>query len=380
MNLTATVVRRCLQTCAVVAGPLLLLVAGPASATAETPDGFVQTNLVSDQPGVAATTDPNLVNAWGLVSSPTSPWWLNDNGTGLSTLYSGAGAIVPLVVSIPAPAGAPASLIPGPSGIVFNGVSTNFIVSNGTTSGSAAFIFSTEDGTISGWSPGVDRTHAIKVVDNNDNNTGAVYKGLAMGTANGATFLFATNFRSGHVDVFDTAFKPVDMGRDAFRDRFIPDDFAPFGIANIGGNLFVTFAKQNATKDADVAGRGNGFVDEFSTSGKLMRRIATRGVLDSPWGLVVAPAGFGKVGGDLLVGNFGNGRVHAFNLGPMGDPFPAHFAGTLENAQEKPLVIDGLWALQFGNGAGAGPTTTLFFTAGPAAQTHGLFGTLLPQS
>jgi uncharacterized protein (TIGR03118 family) len=379
VHLTASVVRRCLRTCAAIAGPFLLLTAGTASASAATADGFVQTNLVSDQPGVAATTDPNLVNAWGLVASATSPWWVSDNGTGLSTLYTGAGAIVPLVVGVPAPAAAPAGLIPGPSGIVFNGT-TDFTVSNGTKSGAAVFIFSTEDGTISGWSPGVDRTHAIRAVDDFGGGAGAVYKGLALGTIAGNQFLFATNFRSGHVDVFDTAFKPVDLGRRAFQDEHIPDDFAPFGIRNIGGNLFVTFAKQNATRDADVAGQGNGFVDEFNTSGRLLRRIAIRGVLDSPWGLAVAPAGFGRVGGDLLVGNFGNGRIHAFDLGPAGEDDLAHFEGTFENAQGRALVIDGLWALQFGNGAAAGPANTLFFTAGPAAQTHGLLGSLVPQS
>jgi uncharacterized protein (TIGR03118 family) len=379
LHLTASVVRRCLRTCAAVAGPFLLLSAGTASANAAAPDGFVQTNLVSDQAGVAATTDPNLVNAWGLVASPTSPWWVSDNGTGLSTLYTGAGAVVPLVVNVPPPANAPAGLIPGASGIVFNGT-TDFAVSNGTASGPGAFIFSTEDGAISGWNPTVDRTHAIRVVDNFGGGKGAVYKGLALGTAAGKQFLFATNFRSGGVDVFDTAFKPVDLGRRAFRDQFIPDEFAPFGIANIGGNLFVTFARQNATKDADVAGRGNGFIDEFDTSGKLLRRIAARGALNSPWGLAVAPAGFGRVGGDLLVGNFGDGRIHAFNLGAAGEDDRARFAGTFENAQGRALVIDGLWALQFGNGAGAGPTSTLFFTAGPAQQTHGLLGTLVPQA
>jgi uncharacterized protein (TIGR03118 family) len=379
VQLTASVVRRCLRTCAAVAGPFLLLTAGTASASAAGADGFVQTNLVSDQPGVAATTDPNLVNAWGLVASKTSPWWVSDNGTGLSTLYNGAGAIVPLVVSVPAPAGAPAGFVPGPSGIVFNGTA-DFTVSNGTTSGPAIFIWSTEDGTISGWNPGVDRTHAVRVVDNFGGGAGAVYKGLALGTIAGKQFLFATNFRSGNVDVFDTAFKPVNLGRRAFQDEFIPDDFAPFGIANIGGNLFVTFAKQNATRDADVAGQGNGFVDEFDTSGRLLRRIAIRGVLDSPWGLTVAPAGFGRFGGDLLVGNFGNGRIHAFDLGPAGEDDLAHFEGTFENAQGHALVIDGLWSVEFGNGAGAGPTGTLFFTAGPDAQNHGLLGSLVPQS
>jgi uncharacterized protein (TIGR03118 family) len=261
---------------------------------------------------------------------------------------------------------------------VFNG-GTNFTVSNGTASGVAAFIFDTEDGTISGWSPGVDRTHAIKVVDNFNGGKGAVYKGLALATnSQGQQQLFATNFRSGRIDVFDSTFKQVQEPRSAFFDPFLPRGFAPFNIALIQNNLFVTYAKQNATKDADVAGPGNGFVDVFNTDGRFLRRFASRGLLDSPWGLTVAPAGFGGLGGDLLVGNFGNGRIHAFKMG-SGDG-AGRFDGTLDNAQGRPLVIDGLWALEFGNGGTAGPTSTLFFTAGPNGETHGLFGSLLPSS
>jgi uncharacterized protein (TIGR03118 family) len=371
--------RRLRALAALVAMPVVLL-AATTDAGAASGTNFAQANLIADQAGVAKTTDPHLVNAWGLVAGPTSPWWVSDNGTGLSTLYSGAGAIVPLVVGIPAPAGAPANLVPGPSGIVFNG-GTNFAVSNGTASGPAAFIFDTEDGTISGWNPGVDRTHAIKVVDNFGGGKGAVYKGLALASnSKGQQELFATNFRAARIDVFDSSFRPVRLGEDAFEDPFIPDGFAPFGISLINGNLFVTYAKQNATRDADVPGRGNGFIDVFNTDGRMLRRFASRGVLDSPWGLTVAPSTFGAFGGDLLVGNFGNGRAHAFELNAKGEDDMGHFAGTLHNAQGKPLVIDGLWALQFGNGAAAGPTTTLFFTAGPNAQAHGLFGTLTPSS
>jgi uncharacterized protein (TIGR03118 family) len=367
-----------LRMLAALAATPVLLAAATTDAGAASGHNFAQTNLVSDQSGVAATTDPNLVNPWGLVASATSPWWVADNGTGLSTLYNGTGGIVPLVVSVPAPATPPAGLIPGASGIVFNG-GANFVVSNGTTSGPAAFIFSTEDGTISGWSPAVDRTHAIRTVDNFGGGKGAVYKGLALAANSaGQQQLFATNFRSGRVDVFDTSFKPVE-NRFAFFDPFIPDGFAPFGIDLIQNKLFVSYAKQNATKDADVAGNGNGFIDVFNTDGRLLQKFASRGALNSPWGMVVAPAGFGAFGGDLLVGNFGNGHVHAFK---MDDDFfnGGHFAGTLDNAQGKTLAIDGLWSLQFGNGAGAGPATTLFFTAGPNAQTHGLLGTLLPSS
>lgn len=378
MRFTQHALARRLRATAAIAALPVLLAAGATSASAAVAvaDSFVVTKLVSDQPGVAATTDPNLVNPWGLVASATGPWWASDNGTGLSTLYSGAGGIIPLVVAVPAPAAAPAGLVPGASGIVFNG-GTSFVVSNGTTSGPAAFIFSTEDGTISGWSPAVDRTHAIRTVDNFGGGTGAVYKGLALASNSQAQQrLFATNFRSGRIDVFDTAFKPVRLAPSAFVDPFLPDNFAPFGVASIQGNLFVTYAKQNATRDADVAGPGNGFIDVFNTDGRLLRRFASRGALNSPWGLAVAPASFGSVGGDLLVGNFGNGRIHAFELDA--ERGRADFAGTLSDANDHAIVIDGLWALQFGNGAASGPATTLFFTAGPNNQTHGLFGSLVP--
>jgi uncharacterized protein (TIGR03118 family) len=376
MRFTQHALARRVRALTAIAAMPVLLAAGATSADAAAASHFVVTKLVSDQPGVAPTTDPNLVNPWGLVASTAGPWWTSDNGTGLSTLYSGAGAIVPLVVAVPPPAAPPAGLVPGASGIVFNG-GANFVVSNGTTSGPAAFIFSTEDGTISGWSPAVDRTHAIRTVDNFGGGSGAVYKGLALASnSQSRQELFATNFRSGRIDVFDTGFKPVTLARSAFVDPFLPDDFAPFGIASVQGNLFVTYAKQNATKDADVAGRGNGFVDVFNTDGRFLRRFASRGALNSPWGLAVAPAGFGSVGGDLLVGNFGNGRIHAFKL--EAERGQADFAGTLSDATSHAIAIDGLWALQFGNGGTAGPTSTLFFTAGPNNQTHGLLGSIVP--
>jgi uncharacterized protein (TIGR03118 family) len=378
MRLAEQVLARRLRTLTVLAALPVLLAAATSDATAADGRAFVQTNLVSDQPGVALTTDPNLVNAWGLVAGPTTPWWVSDNGTGLSTLYNGAGAIVPLVVTVPAPAGSPAGTVSTPTGIAFNGTS-GFVVSNGTASGPAAFIFSTEDGTISGWSPAVDRTHAILTNDNSAGGSGAVYKGLAIATnSQSQQLLLATNFRSGRVDVFDSTFKPVPAQGAAFVDRFLPAGFAPFGIATIQGRVFVTYARQNATRDGDVAGVGNGFVDVFDGDGRLLHRVASRGVLDSPWGLALAPAGFGAFAGDLLVGNFGNGRIHAFRLDGDGDLDAGRFEGTMMSAGGGPLVIDGLWALQFGNGAAAGPATTLFFTAGPDGETHGLLGTLVP--
>jgi uncharacterized protein (TIGR03118 family) len=379
MRLTEHVLARRLRMLTALGALPVLLAAATTNAMAADGRAFAQTNLVSDQPGVALTTDPNLVNAWGLVAGPTSPWWVSDNGSGLSTLYSGAGAIVPLVVTVPAPAGSPAGTISTPTGIVFNGT-TGFVVSNGTASGPAAFIFSSEDGTISGWSPAVDRTHAILTNDNSAGGSGAVYKGLAMATnSQGQQLLLATNIRSGRVDVFDSTFKPV-PAQGAFVDRFLPAGFAPFGIATIQGRVFVTYAKQNAAKDGDVPRVGNGFVDVFDGDGRLLRRVASRGVLDSPWGLAIAPAGFGAFAGDLLVGNFGNGRIHAFQIDADGDGDldAGRFAGTMMSAGGGPLVIDGLWSLQFGNGAAAGPATTLFFTAGPDGETHGLLGSLLP--
>jgi uncharacterized protein (TIGR03118 family) len=332
---------------------------------------YRQVNLVSDVSGVAAVTDPNLVNPWGLVHSPTSPWWISDNGTGVSTLYDGAGEPFPvgspLVVTIPPPAGGSAA---SPTGVVFNGTS-NFTVSAGARSAPALFIFAAEDGTISGWAPRVDLHNAILEVDNSANPTaasGAVYKGLALGTANGADFLYATNFRAARIDVFDHAFKPVSAF--SFSDAAIPAGFAPFGIANIGNKLYVTYAEQNAAKHDDVSGPGNGFVDVYSSTGALLQRLVSHGVLNSPWGMALAPNGFGKFSRDLLVGNFGDGHINAY------DPKNGELQGTLLDEDGKPIVIGGLWGLGFGNGANAGPTHDLFFTAGIGAEGHGLFGDL----
>jgi uncharacterized protein (TIGR03118 family) len=333
--------------------------------------GYVQTNLVSDIPGVAPTTDPNLVNPWGLVASSTSPWWLSDNGTGLSTLYNGnTGAIVPLVVSVATPSSGDLDAS-APTGIVFNTTANGFQVSKGTTSGKSAFIFDTEDGTVSGWAPSVDGTHALLGADNSDQGEGAVYKGLALGTtAGGNNMLYAANFRTGHIDVFNDSFQPRSVAGH-FADPNLPRGYAPFDIANIGGKLYVTYAKQNAEKHDDVAGAGHGFIDVFDTDGHLLQRLVSRGKLDSPWGLAVAPQGFGAFSGDLLVGNFGNGKINAY------DPITGDFKGTMKDLLTgRDIVIPGLWALQFGNGAAAGPKTTLFFTAGIFDENHGLFGEL----
>jgi uncharacterized protein (TIGR03118 family) len=329
--------------------------------------GFVhQTNLVSNLSGVAAHQDPNLVNAWGLTSSSTSPFWVADNGTGLSTLYNTAGTPLSLVVTIPPPAGSPAGTVAAPTGTVFNGT-TDFVVSNGTTSGPSRFIFATEDGTIAGWNPTVDPTHAILAVDNSGSD--AIYKGLAIGSTATGNFLYATNFHAGTVDVFDGSFHPTTLAG-SFTDPTLPDGFAPFGIQNINGVLYVTYAKQDANKEDDVAGRGNGFVDAFDTSGMLLGRVASGAPLNSPWGLTLAPSTWGRVAGDLIVGNFGDGAINVF------DPVTGDWRGGLKTETGEPLRIDGLWALRPGNGGNGGDPNLLYFTAGPNDETDGLFGSL----
>jgi uncharacterized protein (TIGR03118 family) len=330
---------------------------------------YLQTNLVSDISGVARFTDPNLVNPWGLAYTPTGAFWVSDNNSGLSTLYNGQGMPQSLVVTITSP-------FPGqegsPTGTIFNGGS-DFVVSQNGKSGPAGFIFVTEDGTIDGWSPQVNVKQAVQVVNNSASPTaadGAVYKGLAMGTdPDGRTLLYVANFRAGTVDVFDDQFRPTGVGGN-FTDPNIPSGYAPFDIANIGGNLYVTYAKQDAAKHDDVAGPGNGFVDVFSTNGKLLKRLISNGPLNSPWGLTMAPSNFGKFSNDLLVGNFGDGHINAFN------PKTGAFIGALTDPLGNPIAIGGLWSLKFGNGGQAGPTNTLFFSAGIGDESHGLFGEL----
>jgi uncharacterized protein (TIGR03118 family) len=341
------------------------LAAVPAAAQA-TPAFVHQTNLVSDIPGLAATTDPNLVNPWGIASSPTSPFWIADNGTGVSTLYNGAGQPIPLVVTIPPPAGSPPGATAAPTGTVFNPTS-DFVVLQGMASGPSRFLFATEDGTISGWNPTVDLTHAILAVDNSA--SGAIYKGLALGNNGTGNFLYAANFHASTVDVFDHNFVETALPG-SFSDPLLPPGFAPFGIANLGGDLYVTYAKQDADQEDDVAGPGNGFVDVFDTNGNLIRRLISGRPLNSPWGLAIAPSTWGRFAGDLLVGNFGDGRINAF------DPTTGEGEGGLRTDGHAPLTIPGLWGLRFGNGGNGGDASTLFFTAGPNDEADGLFGSL----
>lgn len=323
---------------------------------------YQQTNLVSDVPGLAQFPDPDLVNPWGLAASSASPWWVADNGTGLSTLYKGDGTKQGLVVTVATPPGDtdPAT----PTGIVFNG-SSDFTLTDDTTS-AARFIFVTEDGTISGWRSG---TQSILKV----NNSGlAIYKGVTIAQGGGANLLYVANFFTGTVDVFDTNYAPVTLAAGAFTDPTLPEGFAPFNVQNINGNVYVAFAKQDEEKEDEVAGRKLGYVDVFDGNGNLLQRIEHGPWMNAPWGLAMAPADFGKSSNMLLVGMFGSGQIATF------DPVTGDFEGLLRDRHGKPIQIDGLWALQFGNGGSAGPTNTLFFTAGIDDEAHGLFGTVTP--
>ncbi|MDD5034045.1 MAG: TIGR03118 family protein [Methylococcaceae bacterium] len=328
---------------------VFFIISGPALA------GYVQHNLVTDDQrnlvnsgyAPADHIDSNLVNPWGIARSASSPFWVSDNGTGVSTLYNGLGNPLPLVVTVP---GA------NPTGQVFNGNASNFLV-NGS---GARFLFATEAGILSGWNGG---TSAITVVDNSAR--GAIYKGLAIDDTGGS--LYAANFGAGTIDSFDHNFSPTLAGM--FTDPTLPAGYAPFNIQNLGGQLFVAYAfKANPGDTDETAGAGLGIVDVFDTQGKWLKRLINNGsVLDAPWGVAIAPSDFGEFSHDLLIGNFGDGLIHAF------DPSTGVFEGTLSDTSHKPIKIDGLWGLSFGNG---GQSNVLYFAAGINDEAHGLFGSL----
>ncbi len=334
--------------------PAALLAVGCAGSSGSRARTFLQTNLVSDTAGVAAMTDANLKNAWGISFSPSGPFWISANGTGVSVVYDGTGATQLAPVVIPAAGGATNGPV---TGQVYNGT-TDFAIGG---SGASVFIFDNEDGVLSAWNGGAGAS-----VVSDQSATGAVYKGLAMASTGGANFLYAANFNAGTVDVFDKNFAKTS----SFTDPNAPAGFAPFGIRNIGGQLFVTFAKQNAAKHDDVKGPGNGYVDIFDPNGTLVKRLISQGALNSPWGIAQAPAGFGHVGNALLIGNFGDGRINAYDIST------GQFMETLNGGSGQPLVIDGLWALTFGNGGSGGDPNKLYFTAGPNGEADGLFGYL----
>ncbi len=330
----------------------------PAASAGAMSNRYALTALVADQPGVAASMDANLINPWGMSFGAATPLWVSDNGTSVTTLYQGAVhgsavSIVPLVVKIPHGA---------PTGQVFNG-SGGFDV--GKADASSLFMFASENGDISGWSP-VAPPPLSMMAHRGWLTPHAVYKGMAIATIGKSTFIYGANFRTGMIDVFDSTFHPV-MLDGHFHDSDLPDGYAPFNIQDLGGQLYVSYAKQNGARHDDVAGPGHGFVDVFTTQGKMIRRLASRGMLNSPWGTAIAPSGFGRFSGNLLVGNFGDGHINAYDV-KTGD-----FQGTVQDATGAPIVIDGLWGLKFGNGT-MGGTDELLFTAGTGGEKHGLLG------
>ena len=333
---------------------LLILAASLFIAGVARADSYSWTNFQSDIPGVAAHTDSNLVNPWGMTASSGGTIWVSDNGAGVSTLYHQDGTAVSLVVAI-----APSSKNKkgaNPTGVVFNSTSFFKVTKNGNSQPSR-FIFVAEDGSISGWNPSLDGTHSILAVDNF--TAQAVYKGATLGVANGHNFLYVTNFHSGHVETYNENFQQVNPN--AFADPNLPAGYAPFGIQNLNGQIYVTYAKQNAQKHDDVHGPGNGFVDVFDTSGNLIKRLISNGNLNSPWGLALVE------GDKLWVGNFGDGKINNY------DPTTGAFLDTLHTADGTPLAFDGLWALlPLGDG--------VYFTAGLVGEAHGLFGKITEDS
>jgi uncharacterized protein (TIGR03118 family) len=349
--------------------------------TGQTTSVFADTALVSNKVGVvgtATTIDANLSNPWGLVTAPGLPFWIADNNRNIATLYSGTGEIqtdavtgsTDVGIAIPASAaGVPAN----PTGQVYNGGS-GFLIPTSAGKEPALFIFDGEGGTIAAWAKDSGETAVTAYDDGTVNGVNhAVYKGLALGTVNGATFLYATDLHNNKIDVFDTDFnKPAGM-QGKFVDSNIPTGFVPFGIAALSGQLYVTYAKRDAAKHDETTGAGLGYVDVFDFDGNLVSRFASAGALNAPWGMALAPAGFGSLDGDLLIGNFGDGKVNIF--APNGTAL-ATSMGSLMVTNGGTFAVAGLWSLAFGNGDSDKPLTTLFYTAGFADQTDGVFGSI----
>jgi uncharacterized protein (TIGR03118 family) len=324
---------------------------------------ITQTNLVSDGAVSAANTDPNLKNPWGISYAPGGAFWVSDNATGLTTLYNGTGVPQSLVVTIPAAGGGTG--LGSPTGQVYNPSTTDFSVTLAGVSGVAAFLFATEDGTISGWAPSVSFSTAVVAVDRSTVGLGAVYKGLAYYTnSSGANYLLATDFRNNEIDEFDASFTLVK----SFRDSMMPANYAPYNIAVMGGKIYVTYAKQDKMKHDSVSGKGLGAVETIDFNGKVKDRYMG-GDLNAPWGLALAPAGWGKLSNHLLVGNFGDGHITTFH-GKLKE------GAQLMASGGTPIAIDGLWGLIPGNGGTGGATNTIYFAAGTNYEQDGLFGSL----
>ncbi len=319
---------------------------------------FDVTNLISDQPGVAPTTDSNLVNSWGMASAPGGPLWVANNGTGTSTVYDPHNfSKLALTVSIPAPGGGPGA----PTGTVFTSLNgTNFQVSQGGVSGHSIFLFDTEDGTVLGWSPKVNQTQAIIAVD--QSGMGAVFKGMTLVPIQHSQNLFTADFANNRVDIFNGQFQQVG----SFTDHSLPAGYAPFNVQTLNGMVYVAFAKHGEGLD-EAHGHGLGYVDIYNTHGQFVRRLVAGGALNAPWGLAIAPTNFGKFAGALLVGNFGSGVIDAYN------PTSGAYLGQLKD-NGRPIVIPGLWALA------QGADGELLFSSGPGDESHGLVGAIRPES
>jgi uncharacterized protein (TIGR03118 family) len=361
MNAIADSMRRAMLPAA------LALLVGTASATDDGKhgkrEGYENHVLVSNGAVAADFTDPNLINGWGVAFNPTGFVWVSAQGSGKATLYDGTGKPQALVVTIPGVGDEAGE----PTGIVFSG-GTDFVVSNGTTSGPARFIFATEGGTIAGWAPNVNATNALTAVDNSGSD--AVYTGLALSGDGVTHLLYAANFSQARIDVFDGTFKPVQVPG-GFTDHHLPKSYSPFGIQAINGDIYVTYAKQEeAGGEEEVQGPGLGIVNVFDPQGHLIRRIVTGGALNAPWGLTLAPASFGKFGGALLVGNLGDGSINAYG------PLSGRFLGTLRDLNGRRIRAEGLWGMAFGNGINAQQTNALFYAAGPNDEVDGAYGVI----
>jgi len=355
---------------------------------------YAQTNLVSNVSGVAPVTDPQLINPWGISRGSGTPWWVSDQRTGLSTLYNGAGVKQSLIVTIP-PADPNNKNTPTgtPTGTIFNGSQTDFLLAPGKP---ATFLFSTNDGTISGWNPAVAVEHAVIVVKTTD---GSNYTGLTSAFINGKSFLYAANFNKGRVDIYDNAFQPVKLSIDhsdrdegdddnrsseiSFVDEKLPRDYVPFNVQAIGNDIVVTYALHMEGARFETDGPGLGFVDIYSSTGRLLRRLEHGDWLNAPWGVALAPLDFGRFSHDLLIGQFaGGGETQSSGFIAAYDLATGKLDGLLQDASGKPLAINGVWALSPGNvspinnDAAAAPATEVYFTAGPNHTTGGLFGYL----
>jgi len=352
---------------------LAALVAASVLATgASAAPAFVVYNLATNVPGAAGTTDPALVDPWGMTTAPNSPFWIGDQSTGVSTLYDGAGVKNGGSFTVPGPNGAAANFVSSPTGVIWNPTPGSFLVPGAKKP--ATFIFATLDGTISAWTGGLatNPTTAVLAVDNSA--AGAQYRGLAYGNTTSGNYLYAANFTKGTVDVFDQNFAAATLAG-TFADPNLPSGFAPFNVANINGNIWVTYAQQDATKRGSVAGPGAGVVNVFNTDGQFLARFATGNDLNAPWGIVPVPYGWTQLNeyaGMILIGNFGDGTVHVYGRDGSNQ-------GTLSRANGLPVIIPGLWAMQFGGGRNSNPQT-LYLTAGIGNGTLGLFGSLVPTS